>query len=153
MSWKIQQIFSYLSWFAFLYPFMLDIPALRKELEQLCECFKLKASSAWAEPLPWLLPLELFTVVFLFFLNVENNFCHLDWGPLDACVLLDVVGVVVVEGGIEILTHFGDSEWYLWSVGRLCDRDWCEEEYLDWIPWTWFEEGSPDLAVIGFLLG
>ena len=37
---------SYLSWLAFLYPFMLDIPALRTALEQLWECLRVWADSS-----------------------------------------------------------------------------------------------------------
>ena len=54
----------------FLYPFILDMPALRKEFEQLCECLRQNASLALPELAPWPEP--------LFFLKAENNLCHLD---------------------------------------------------------------------------
>ncbi len=43
---------SYLSWFTFLYPFMLEMPALSTAFEQLCECFRLCASSGLPLPAP-----------------------------------------------------------------------------------------------------
>ena len=49
---------------------MLDMPALRKEFEQLCECLRQNASLALPELAPWPEP--------LFFLKAENNLCHLD---------------------------------------------------------------------------
>ena len=53
---------------------MFEIPALRNEFEQLCECFREweSAPSAAAE-LPFPLP-----PLFFFDLSAENSFCHLD---------------------------------------------------------------------------
>ena len=63
--------FTNLSWLVFLYPFILDMPALRKEFEQLCECLRQNASLALPELAPW-------PPGPLFFLKAENNLCHLD---------------------------------------------------------------------------
>ena len=68
---------TYLSWFAFLYPFMFEIPARSNEFEQLCECLRRCASAELAGP-------ELLLV----FLNAEKSFCHLD---------IEAAAVVVVE--------------------------------------------------------
>ena len=60
---------SYLSWFAFLYPFMFETPALSAAFEQLCECLCLKAPSACpAEAAPSC----------LFLRKAEKSFFHLD---------------------------------------------------------------------------
>ena len=63
---------------------MFEIPARRKEFEQLCECLRQKASSLPPGPLD---PPD------LVFLKAENNFCHRD--------LLLVIGKEDVEGVSE----------------------------------------------------
>jgi len=80
-----------------------------KELEQLWECFKLKASSECAGPLPWLFPPDWLTAPFLLFLKEEKSFCHLDCCTFDCCLLTVFVVGVVMEGGIDIRTVRGDS--------------------------------------------
>ena len=73
----------YLSWFAFLYPFMFEMPALRSEFEQLCECLREACSAELGE-----CPVDADP---RFFLKVENSFCHLE--GCCCCICNSKVGI------------------------------------------------------------
>ena len=127
-----------LSWFAFLYPFIFDIPAFKKEFEQLWECFKLKASSECVGPLPWLCPLKLLTPLFLLFLNDENNFCQRDCCTLRCCLF---AAFVTVDVGILVKRDESATFWVK------------EEENFDCISLLSLHEGSDFVVNVVFLSG
>jgi hypothetical protein len=76
---------------------MFEIPARRKEFEQLWECFNRYVSAVLLTP-----------VVVLFFLKAENNFCHFVNGAAVAAAAVDVddeLEVLGDEGPPEVQFH------------------------------------------------
>ena len=86
---------SYLSWLDFLQPFIFEIPARRKEFEQLCECLTQNASEEAPAPPPE--P----SFPPLFFLKAEKSFCQPD-------LLLVVIGGAEADDGVldEVQDNF-----------------------------------------------